>query len=90
MLAEGVTRINNRGTSPSVRLTNIQLRNLRSEYQRKRYMHTLQLSLKARLLGFIETLPGPLGGLFRDTFFRTMAKLGIVSFVFLDGAKPRL
>jgi salicylate hydroxylase len=89
-LAGGVTRINKRGTSPSTRLTSIQLRQLRSNYQRTRYLHTLQLSLKARLLGFLETLPGPVGGLIRDTFFLTMARLGVVSRVFLDGAKPRL
>ena len=90
VLAEGITRINNRNTTSSTRLTRIQLRMLRRNYQRKRYVHTLQLSLKARVLGLIETLPGPLGGLFRDAFFRTMAKLGVVSWVFLDGAKPRL
>lgn len=90
LLANGVARINGRGGTPSSRLTAIQLKSLVSEYQRKRYLHTLQLSLKAFLLGFIETLPGPLGALLRDNFFKVMAKVGVVSFVFLDGAKPRV
>lgn len=90
LLATGIARINGRGGTPSSRLTAIQLKGLVREYQSKRYLHTLQLSLKAFVLGFIETLPGPLGALFRDNFFKIMARVGVVSFVFLDGAKPKV
>jgi 2-polyprenyl-6-methoxyphenol hydroxylase-like FAD-dependent oxidoreductase len=90
-LADGVTRINSRATTiDSDRLTRIQLDHLLARYQRTRYLHTLQLSLKALLLGYIETLPGVVGGSARDAFFRTMAALGVVSSVFVDGAKPKL
>ena len=88
-LARGISRVNQQGILSSKRLTDIQLKRLLGEYQRKRYAHTLQLSLKAFMLGFIETLPGPLGSLFRDSFFRFMDKIGVVS-GFLDGAKPRV
>ena len=90
LLTTGIARINGRGGTPSSRLTAIQLKGLVREYQSKRYLHTLQLSLKAFVLGFIETLPGPLGALFRDNFFKIMARVGVVSFVFLDGAKPKV
>ncbi len=90
LLANGIARINGRSTLPSDRLTDIQLKSLVRDYQRKRYFHTLQLSVKAFVLGFIETLPGLPGSYFRDSFFKVMASVGVVSLVFLDGAKPKV
>jgi len=56
-------------------------------YEFARKFPTARLTLNSRVLGFVETGLPPLA---RDAFFRTTAALGIVNFVFLDGAIPKV
>ena len=58
------------------------------KYQFKRKIPTASLSIKANVLGRIETQSGKFGMLLRDTFFKLTNALGIVEKVYLDGAKP--
>jgi len=59
-------------------------------YESRRRLFTALLGVKSTVLGRIETLSGPLGTTFRDTFFRVMAAVGVVSHSFADAALPRL
>jgi len=56
-------------------------------YEFARKFPTARLTLNSRILGFVETGLPPLA---RDAFFRTTAALGIVKFIFLDGAIPKV
>ena len=64
------------------------LRKVSKIFEAKRKLPTGLLSAKSGFLGALETLPGPVGGLFRDIFFFAVGKLGIAEYIFLDGAKP--
>ena len=93
VLAQGVKKINQCALPENQQIYSREtqkLQDLALSYQVKRKLFTAQLGLKARILGVIETLGGFVGQLFRDSFFQVMAKVGIVSYVFLDGAKPRI
>jgi hypothetical protein len=67
---------------------NADLKDFVMKYQLKRKVPTALLSVKANLLGRIETQSGTFGMLFRDIFFRLTYLLGIVEKVYLSGAKP--
>jgi len=59
-------------------------------YENERKPSTALLSVKSNFLGFVETLGGTVGSLFRDNFFRMMGYVGVAAYIFLDGAKPRV
>ena len=67
---------------------NADLAELVTKYQLKRKVPTALLSVKANILGHIETQSGNLGMFCRDTFFKLTNALGIVEKVYLNGAKP--
>ncbi len=67
---------------------NADLAELVTNYQLKRKVPTALLSVKANLLGRIETQSGTFGMFCRDTFFKLTNALGIVAKVYLNGAKP--
>ena len=86
------TRIEESNSSANIWLAqqefDADLADLVSSYQLKRKIPTAFLSIKANILGRIETQSGKIGMLFRDTFFKLTNALGIVEKVYLNGAKP--
>ena len=59
-------------------------------YELERKLPTGILSVKSNFLGLVETLGGPMGQLVRDLFFKTMGRLGVAAYIFLDGATPKV
>jgi hypothetical protein len=61
------------------------------EYERKRWGPTASITLKAAILGYLET--GGRDGLyskFRDVFFRILAFAGVPTKILLDACIPKL
>ena len=68
--------------------TNISLEGLLNDYEKRRWARTTSISIKAALLGYLETgSPGFLSK-FRDSFFFVAGLSGLARSVFLDGATP--
>jgi len=58
-------------------------------YTAQRLLPTAVLGLESGFLGQVETLPGQLGSLVRDNFFRLTGGTGVAGLVFLNGAISR-
>jgi len=68
----------------------LSLKQLLKEYENTRWAPTASITLKAGLLGYLETGDkGFLSG-FRDVFFFVAGKIGLARKVFLDAATPKL
>ena len=55
-----------------------------------RWKPTADITLKAALLGYLETGNGDFLAKFRDAFFFSMGKIGVAKKVYLDGATPKV
>jgi 2-polyprenyl-6-methoxyphenol hydroxylase-like FAD-dependent oxidoreductase len=63
---------------------------LLKEYETTRWLPTTSITLKSAFLGYLETGEKGFLSTFRDVFFFTAGKVGIVRQVFLDAATPKL
>ncbi|CAE7027965.1 prhF [Symbiodinium natans] len=59
-------------------------------YTAQRLPPVAVLGIESSFLGQVETLPGDLGGLVRENFFRLTAGTGVAGLVFLNGAIARV
>jgi 2-polyprenyl-6-methoxyphenol hydroxylase-like FAD-dependent oxidoreductase len=60
------------------------------EYEERRKWHTAKLTWKSRLVGFMETLGGPVGTFAKFNFFRVLGRLGLAEEELLNAAIPIL
>jgi 2-polyprenyl-6-methoxyphenol hydroxylase-like FAD-dependent oxidoreductase len=94
-LARGIKQINDdiKPSSPKFFLSvalPVKLKQLTLAYEWRRKLPIAILGVKATILGEIETLSGPLGMWFRNSFFKVMASIGVVEQSFVDAALPKL
>jgi 2-polyprenyl-6-methoxyphenol hydroxylase-like FAD-dependent oxidoreductase len=61
-----------------------------SQYEKRRKWHTAKLTWKSRLVGFMETLGGPVGTFVKFNFFRVLGRLGLAEEELLNAAIPIL
>jgi len=66
------------------------LRALLKKYERIRWLPTASITVKAALLGYLETGEKGFLSKFRDSFFFVAGKIGLARKVFLDSATPKL
>ena len=71
-------------------LANVLIQKAMRTYESRRKVPTALLSSKSGILGKIECAQTPLGMWLRNTLFSVLSKLGVVQYVFLDGAKPTI
>jgi len=68
--------------------TNISLEGLLNDYEKRRWARTTSISIKAALLGYLETGSAGFLSKFRDSFFFVAGLSGLARSIFLDGATP--
>ena len=71
--------------------THKDLGTLLKEYEKTRWLPTASITLKAAILGYLET-GGPNGfySKFRDAFFLVLSRVGVATKVLLDAATPKV
>lgn len=86
-IALAVNKINNNKNYSPLEQEKVIFEEMR-RYENDRRIKTLFLGSKSGILGSLETIGTPAGMFARDTLFRILGKLGVVNYVFSDGATP--
>lgn len=71
-------------------ITEDRLQGALSSYTSRRLVPVAFLGFESLFLGQVETLPGPLGSMFRNNFFRLTSATGAAGLVFMNGAVSRI
>lgn len=58
-----------------------------NELEKRRKLPMALLSIKSTFLGYVETLGGPLGSVFKYNFFKLLGLLGIAKYEFYQNGK---
>ena len=94
-LARKISEYNKRLSTSSLELINeeeksISLQEYLKDYENTRWKPTSDITLKAALLGYLETGGKGIPSKFRDVFFFTLDKLGVAQRIYLGGATPKV